>query len=58
LGGLEMFLVKCSKCGTLGELEDGFLKKKNDISVYDSGRFTVSIKCNGCGHEIFSSEDD
>lgn len=53
-----MFVIKCSECDTSTVLEDGFLKNTGNIAVYDAGKFIVSIKCNSCGHEIYSSEDD
>ena len=52
------FLIKCISCGTLAELEDGFLKRENEIHVYDSGEFLVSIKCTGCGNEAISNYDE
>jgi ribosomal protein S27E len=52
------FLVKCTNCGTLAELEDGFFKRKNEIQVYDSGEFLVSIKCTNCENEAVSNYED
>lgn len=52
------FVIKCINCGTLTELEDGFFKKKNDIQVYDSGEFLVSIECTKCGNEAVSNYED
>jgi len=48
------FLIKCTNCGQLTELEDGFFKRKNEIHVYDSGEFLVSIECTNCGNEVVS----
>lgn len=53
----KVFIIKCSECGTLAELDDGFLKKAGDIAVYNSGENIVSLQCNECENEIFSSED-
>jgi hypothetical protein len=53
----NLFIIKCSECGHLEELEDGFLKRAGDIVVYNSGENIVSICCNKCENEIFSSED-
>lgn len=52
------FIIKCTNCGQLSELEDGFFKKANEIQVYDSGEFLVSIKCTGCGNEVVSNYEE
>ncbi|PLR99042.1 hypothetical protein [Bacillus sp. T33-2] len=50
------FIIKCSKCECLGELEYGFFKESGDIEVDNAGENIISIRCSKCGNEILSSE--
>jgi ribosomal protein S27E len=52
------FLITCKNCGQSNEFKDGFLKRENEIHVYDSGEFLVSIKCTNCENEVVSDYEE
>lgn len=59
----KLFSIKCLKCESIRELEDGFYKSRGNIEVENpdensiyAGENIVSIRCDKCGNKIFSSD--